>query len=347
MSGRLVGYGHRAPRVFRRRLITFAVLLAVSLGLMATSGTPPIKSLQNGLHFAFAPALDAVNGVGAQIRSIGEAIAEIDRLRSDNASLNADNKRLEAENQRLAALGPENQQLSALLQIRSSFAFSTTAARIIVRDVVDAHRIVTIDKGTNAGLAEGDVVIAAGGALAGRITAIGASSARVTLISDADSVVIGEVANSRATGEVRGDPLGALVMAKVDATQRLVIGDEVITAGIVLGDGIRSPYPKGLVLGRIRDVTRDPNAFVQTAYLDPAADLDRLEVVLVITNYEGGIPLPSAAPSGAPSGAPSPTPSAGPSATAADRSPGASARASAAAPSASPARGRTSPSATP
>jgi len=29
---------------------------------------------------------------------------------------------------------------------------------------------------------------------------------------------------------------------------------------------------------------------VQTAYLQPAADLDRLEFVLVITDYEGGLP---------------------------------------------------------
>ncbi len=37
-------------------------------------------------------------------------------------------------------------------------------------------------------------------------------------------------------------------------------------------------------------MTRDPNAVIQTAYLDPALDLDRLEAVLVITDYQGGIP---------------------------------------------------------
>jgi len=58
-------------------------------------------------------------------------------------------------------------------------------------------------------------------------------------------------------------------MDKVDATQRIAIGDEVVTAGITLGSGIRSPYPKGLVIGQVNDVTRDPNAVIQTAYLDP------------------------------------------------------------------------------
>jgi hypothetical protein len=44
------------------------------------------------------------------------------------------------------------------------------------------------------------------------------------------------------------------------------------------------------VIGRIIDVTRDPNAIVQTAFVEAAVDLNRLEAVLVITDYEGGIP---------------------------------------------------------
>ena len=37
------------------------------------------------------------------------------------------------------------------------------------------------------------------------------------------------------------------------------------------------------------DVARDPNEVVQTVYLQPAAPLDRLEFVLVITDYQGGL----------------------------------------------------------
>ena len=251
MSGRLMGYGHRAPRVVRRRLITLGVLLISSVVLMGVSGTAPVQNLQNGLHFAFGPALEFMNGIGRQVRAIGDAIGEIDRLRSDNARLTDENARLSIENQRLQAQGVENDQLSALLQIRTSFQFHTVAARVVARDVADVRRVVTIDKGSTDGLAEGDVVVAAGGAVAGRITDLGTDSARITLISDPNSVVIGELVNNRATGEVRGDLGGTLVMDNVDATRTVSIGDEVITAGIVLGDGIRSPYPKGLVVGSV------------------------------------------------------------------------------------------------
>ena len=79
-------------------------------------------------------------------------------------------------------------------------------------------------------------------------------------------------------------------MTQIDASADVALGDEVVTAGIELGSGVRSPYPKGLVIGQVVDVKRDANDVVQTAFLQPAADLDRLEYVLVILDYEGGLP---------------------------------------------------------
>ena len=45
-----------------------------------------------------------------------------------------------------------------------------------------------------------------------------------------------------------------------------------------------------LLIGQVIDVRRDANSVVQTAYLQPTAELDRLEYVLVILDYEGGLP---------------------------------------------------------
>ena len=90
-------------------------------------------------------------------------------------------------------------------------------------------------------------------------------------------------------GKVVGQLHGALVMTDVDAAADVARGEEVFTAGIELGGGLRSPYPKGLLIGRVVDFTTDPNEVVQTLFLEPAAPLDRLEFLLVITDYEGGI----------------------------------------------------------
>ena len=147
-----------------------------------------------------------------------------------------------------------------------------------------------LDKGTNDGIAVGDVAVAAGGALAGRVVEVGPDSAKVVLLTDAESTVIGQLTTNAATGEVVGQLGGVLIMRQIDSSDVVTVGDEVVTAGIELGVGVRSPYPKGLLVGQVVDVRRDSNSVVQTAYLRPAAPLDRLESLLVITDYQGGLP---------------------------------------------------------
>jgi rod shape-determining protein MreC len=218
------------------------------------------------------------------------AVAEIDRLHTDNASLRRENDQLRAENVRAQALEQENDQLSTLLQLQGSFSYKTAAAEVIARESSEVRRTVTLSKGTDDGIAKGDVVIAAGGALVGRVTDVGPNFAMVTLINDRTSTVIGQTEKNGAKGEVVGQLGGALIMQNIDSTETVTPGEQVLTAGIELPGGIRSPYPKGLVIGEITDVKKEASSVVQTAYLLPTADLDKVTYVLVILDYVGGLP---------------------------------------------------------
>jgi rod shape-determining protein MreC len=279
-----------ANRTTRRRTIAFTALMSVSVVLMAFSANPFVRELQNGIGFAFRPIQGALDGVAGGVASIGAAISEIDRLRVDNGSLHIENDRLTAENARLQEIARENALLTDLLQLRAGFDFQTAAANVISRESSEFRRVIGIDKGTNAGISVGDVVVAGGGALAGRVTDVGPDSATVVLLTDGTSTVIGQLVSTAATGQVVGQLGGVLVMEQIDAGETIDLGTEVVTAGIELGGGVRSPYPKGLLIGQVVDVRRDANAVVQTAYLQPAADLGKLEYVLVILDYEGGLP---------------------------------------------------------
>ena len=294
--------GAFATRTARRRGIAYAVLVAVSLGLMAISSNPLVQELQRGVGFAFRPFQAALDGAAQNVSSIIGAISEIDDLRVENQTLREENLRLEALNARLEAIGRENEQLTALLQLRSGLEFQTVAAGVIARESSEFRRVVTIDRGSDDGIEAEDVVIAAGGALAGRVLEVGPNYARVLLMNDTSSTVIGALASTSATGEVVGQLGGVLVMRNVDSTVRIDLGEEVLTAGIELGGGIRSPYPKGLLIGQVVDVHRDANDVVQTAYILPTAPLDTLEYLLVITDYEGGLPPPDQLPTACPPG---------------------------------------------
>ncbi len=272
----------------RRRGILFTALLAITLALMAFSNTPPVLDVQRGINAAFRPVQGWLDDLAGGVAAAVGAFGEIDRLRADNSRLDDENERLAAENSRLREIRRENELLAGLLEVRAGFAYETVAVEVIGRESSEFRQLVTVGKGTEDGIARGDVVVAQGGSLAGRVLEAGPNFAKVLLITDTDSTVIGQLP-SAATGEVRGQVTGVLIMGRIDATEVVDLGAEVMTAGIELAGRARSPFPKGLLIGRVIDVQRDASAIVQSAYLMPAAGLDRLEWALVITDYEGGL----------------------------------------------------------
>ena len=285
-----------ATRAARRRAVTFTILLSVSLILMAISSSPGVTEFQNAMAYALRPVQGALHDVADSVASAIAAVGEIQGLHTDNAALRRENERLTADNLRAAAIEQENEQLTALLQLRSSLSYQTAAAEVIARESSEARRSVTISKGTDDGIAKGDVVIAEGGALVGRVTAAGPTFATVTLISDRTSTVIGQTETSQARGEVVGQLGGALIMQNIDSTEKVQPGEQVLTPGIQVAGGIRSSYPKGLLIGEVTDVKKDANSVVQTAYLLPTTNLDKLSYVLVILDYVGGLPGPDDTP---------------------------------------------------
>jgi rod shape-determining protein MreC len=279
-----------ATRASRRRAVAFTILLSISLILMAISSSPGVTEFQNAMGFALRPVQGAIHGVADTVASAVGAVGEIQELHSDNAALRRENERLAAENLQAKAIEQENEQITALLQLRNSFKYETAAAEVIARESSEARRAVTISKGSDAGIEKGDVVIAEGGALVGRVSDVGPTFAIVTLISDRTSTVIGQTETSQARGDVVGQLGGALIMENIDSTEKVLPGEQVLTPGIELAGGIRSPYPKGLLIGEVTDVRRDANSVVQTAYLLPQTYLDKLAYVLVILDYVGGLP---------------------------------------------------------
>jgi rod shape-determining protein MreC len=281
-----------ASRQARRRAVTYISLLAASLVLMAMSSNPFVRDLQNGIAFGFRPFEEGIRDVASNVVSIGSALTDIDQLRVENEALRTENEQLRIDRQTTDELRRENDQLTSLLQLKRGLTFKTIAATVIARDSSEARRVVTIDRGASDGLQAGYVVVASGGALAGRISDVGPEFAHIVLISDTSSTVIGQLFSTAATGRVEGQLSQPFVMKDVDTTVPIKIGEEVFTAGIELAGGIRSPYPKGLLIGTVIDSRRDPNEVVQTVFIEPAADLDQLEFLLVITDYQGGITSP-------------------------------------------------------
>ncbi len=162
-----------ATRAARRRGIVFIALLLTTVLLMAFSSNPTVRDVQSGIGFAFRPIQGALDQVAGAAASVASTIAEIDRLRTDNSSLRAENERLAAENARLEEIRRENDSLTALLQLRAGLDYDTVATSVIARESSEFRRLVVLDKGSGDGIEVGDVAVAAGGALVGRVTEVG------------------------------------------------------------------------------------------------------------------------------------------------------------------------------
>ena len=284
-------------RSLRRQIVAYVLLLAVSMLILAFSSSAPVTQLRRGVGYAMAPIQEVLRGAGQTVGSVFAAFGEIERLRQQNEELARRLNEVEAENQGLASLREQNELLTELLDVRSSFEYETVAAEVISKRITDQERGISLDRGADVGIEVDDPVIGPGGALIGQVVEVGSNFSRVLLISDKRIYVAGLIESSRAVGLLNGQLGQPLAMANIPADVTVTAGETVVTAGIELSAGVRSPYPKGLLIGLVRDVSRSPDQLFQTALVTPVADLDRLEYVLVITSYEGGLPATAPSPS--------------------------------------------------
>ena len=135
--------------------------------------------------------------------------------------------------------------------------------------------MITIDRGTAEGVESGMPVIGDAGLL-GQVVEASKHSSRVRLITDQRSGVAALVQRTRVEGILRGSIDRGLTLDFVSQDASLRAGDVVITSGM---GGV---YPKGLVIGEITSVQRQPNTLAPLVAVQPTARLSQLEEVLVL-----------------------------------------------------------------
>jgi len=286
----------RAQRTGVKGVRTFLALTLISLVLILSANLAPVVALRALLGGIARSASEPVAGVGQEVARMAAGFADTQRLAEDLATAAADRDRYAAEAARVESLEREVAELQAVLDLRSSTAFDTVAVQVLARDFSLARRVVVIDGGAAAGVGVGDVVIGAGGTLVGRVISVSQNSAEVRLITDPAFVVTAEVASTGAIGMLHGRGASALLLQDVATGWDVPVGAEVTTSGIELSASIRSIFPRGLSIGRVIAVTSLDSSVLQTADIQPILNTETARVLLVIVNYDGGLPIPSAAP---------------------------------------------------
>ncbi len=199
-------------------------------------------------------------------------------VRRENRELREEIQRLRLEQVRLAEDASQARRLQALLGFKEQYISKTLPAQVISTTGSEFSRGVYIDKGSKDGVRHDMPVITADGVV-GKVIRVYPTSALVLMINDSTSGAGVILEKSRLQGIVKGTPGGETMVQNIMSDEKVEPGERVLTSG---GDRV---FPKGMPVGVVTDVAPGNDLFLRIR-IKPAARLDRLEEVLVITKVE-------------------------------------------------------------
>ena len=244
------------------------MLVAVAFVLMLLGKADAL--LAERARMALADTLTPIYGVLAAplatVRDGVETMRNLFAVVADNARLREENERLRKWQAVALALDAENATLKANLRWVPDPAPSYITTRVVADAGGVYARAILLSLGPNHGTTKGQIALDDRG-LVGRVTEIGARSARVLLLTDLNSRIPVILENSRAR---------AMLIGTNGPRPRLIHWTE----GVLPAEGERivtsaeaNAFPAGLPVGTVRYTANN------VPEVEPAARLERLEVV--------------------------------------------------------------------
>ena len=267
---------------YRNLIVLVGVLFAQVLGLAVqvkrTNDSEPTRLIRVWAVGAVTPLEKALVWTQTTSRNIWHNYFYLRGVRAENRSLKAQIERMSLEQVRMSQDADQARRLQALLAFKEQFISRTMAAQVIGSSGSELSRSVYIDKGESDGIKPDMAVITADG-IVGKVLRVYGSTSLVLLIDDQTSGVGVILDKARLQGILRGTPSGEVVLEKVMSDETVPAGEVVLTSG---GDGI---FPKGLLVGWVTKVSQGSELFLNIR-VRPAANLSRLEEVLVVTKID-------------------------------------------------------------
>jgi rod shape-determining protein MreC len=278
---------------YRNLLVLLAILLAQIVGLavqvrrvntgrnsLDPSDGPGVRLIRLWADALVSPPERAIHNTKLAVVYVWTNYLDLHNVRKQNRDLEQTIDRLRLEQASLLEDAKQGQRLQSLLGFREKYIYDTVAAQVIGSSGSVQSRLFTIDKGEDYHL-KPDMAVITGDGIVGKVRDVFPSTAQVLAVNDQTSGAGVILETTRIRGILRGNADGQLMIVGILADERIQPGEVVLTAG---GDLI---FPRGLPVGVVQKVARDPerDAFINVM-VKPAAHLDRLDEVLVITSLQ-------------------------------------------------------------
>ncbi len=271
-----------------------AVLLLLCVAMLTLyfreSDSGPVHAVQGVVLSVVQPLQSGTAKVTQPFRNGWNWVSDLFHAKSENGRLRVEVKQLRAGLAQQLATQDENTQLRAMVNLQKDQLFPnnlrTVTARVIARSTSAWYSTVTIDAGSNAGLAVYDAVINGDG-LVGRVSKVSPTAAQVTLITDqqsyVDAVVLPGDLQGGAQGMLAGSVTGDTTLEFVDKNEKVKVGQYVMTSGTSSTSGpLDSVFVRGIPIGQVESVGRQEVELYQSIAVRPFVDFHKLDVVQVI-----------------------------------------------------------------
>ena len=226
-----------------------------------------VMPIQNGLTY-----------LKNKVTGNNEFFSDIKNLKAENEQLKQTNKDWEEKLRELEILRSENEMLKEYANLTEKYSeYSTIPAYIINKNVSNFSDNIVINVGSNDGVEPNMCVISEKG-LVGYIVSTTDTTAKVQTIVDTSTSVSASVTTTRDSIICKGmlDSSTTLKATYIPIDATLAVGDNVETSGM---GGI---YPRGITIGKIKEIVNTKNIANRYAIIETAVDFSKIETVLVI-----------------------------------------------------------------
>ena len=259
---------------FRLQFLIIATFIGLFMLMSETHSNEGTSRFQSVVQTLTYPLQASVNSVASTFKNLWYSYISL-------IDVNEENKLL--RQQLLDMEEKMNQHIEnsvQFLRLRDQLLFASKKitekifAEIIGESADNNHDISLINRGSNQLVQRNYVVLRKEG-LVGRIQSVSPFQSSVQLITDHRSRVSALIQRNRIRGLIYGTHKG-LEMRQINQHANIKIGDRIISSGL---GGL---YPKGLLIGWVKEIRRQKHELFKTAILDSAVDFNQIEEVFVI-----------------------------------------------------------------
>ena len=264
-----------------RIILVLVVLVTAALSVVAglTNQSVPDLVIQ-GLLTPFRSAATALTNTVERYYSY---MFKYEALEAENQVLKAQIAQMEDVARQADATSRENERLRKTIKLQNAHeSYVLQDAYIIGWSSTDFTSVLTINRGSDAGIATNMCDVTETGEVVGLVTQVGKNYAEVKTVLDSTLEISSTISSSGYNGMVKGGYMnGTEKLLKMDYLPSAAIirnNQQVVTSGSTV-------YPRGLIVGSVVDAGFEQTGVAKYALLKSAADIDSLEQIFIITQY--------------------------------------------------------------